>query len=212
MASSDVKTGNDDILDEHSFAADNEDNEESLCQSQRMVNEDMLRCGDIDVQYAPVLPCLKVPDRRERLFQQFKLPAGAVKVEGAPKKTLGARRRPKLDLGPKAFVKHNVSIELDVAPVASDAEAHQLPKELKVVPTIELPEGIEPLILWNPPEDAVAEGAVPIVVDPILCRFLREHQREGVQFMFDCVHGLKAFAGNGCILAGTTQYIVELSV
>jgi hypothetical protein len=40
-----------------------------------------------------------------------------------------------------------------------------------------------------------------VVVDPKLTRFLRAHQREGVQFMFDCVTGLKGFAGKGCILA-----------
>ena len=32
-------------------------------------------------------------------------------------------------------------------------------------------------------------------------QFLRPHQREGVQFMFECVCGLRKFGGQGCILA-----------
>ncbi|KAL8449915.1 hypothetical protein Emed_002878 [Eimeria media] len=32
-------------------------------------------------------------------------------------------------------------------------------------------------------------------------RWLREHQRQGVQFVFDCIMGLKEFDGYGCILA-----------
>ena len=32
-------------------------------------------------------------------------------------------------------------------------------------------------------------------------RFLREHQRQGVQFMFECATGQRGFDGAGCILA-----------
>jgi SNF2-related domain len=56
----------------------------------------------------------------------------------------------------------------------------------------------EPLVLWEP---AAGEDGEPVVVDPMLTRWLREHQREGVRFMFECVTGLRSFDGNGCILA-----------
>lgn len=56
----------------------------------------------------------------------------------------------------------------------------------------------EPLVLWRPPEGV---SGAPIDVDPQLTRWLRPHQREGVQFMFDCVLGLRQSAGFGCILA-----------
>ncbi|TYI99793.1 hypothetical protein E1A91_A13G042200v1 [Gossypium mustelinum] len=68
---------------------------------------------------------------------------------------------------------------------------------------VTLPPGVEPLVLWQPEqsEDGPIE-VVPIAVDPLLVRFLRPHQREGVQFMFECVSGLYSAANiNGCILA-----------
>ncbi len=59
---------------------------------------------------------------------------------------------------------------------------------------IELPPGVEPLVLWEPPEASAEE---PILVDTMLTRWLRAHQREGVQFLFDCVTGLRSNIGQG---------------
>jgi DNA repair and recombination protein RAD54B len=41
-----------------------------------------------------------------------------------------------------------------------------------------------------------------VVVDLFLSKQLREHQREGVQFMYDCVMGIRSQGYEGCILAG----------
>jgi len=51
------------------------------------------------------------------------------------------------------------------------------------------------------PTAPVAPSATTISVDGFLCRWLREHQREGVQFLFDCCMGLRDYEGEGCILA-----------
>uniref|UniRef100_J3LHD5 DNA repair and recombination protein RAD54 n=2 Tax=Oryza brachyantha TaxID=4533 RepID=J3LHD5_ORYBR len=66
-----------------------------------------------------------------------------------------------------------------------------------------LPPGIEPLILWQPEGcDKENNNFSAIEVDHLLVRYLRPHQREGVQFMFDCVSGLLNDDGiAGCILA-----------
>ena len=44
-----------------------------------------------------------------------------------------------------------------------------------------------------------AEGVEgePVKVDNMLTKWLRAHQREGVQFMFDCVTGQKPSGGHG---------------
>jgi SNF2 family DNA or RNA helicase len=57
-------------------------------------------------------------------------------------------------------------------------------------------------VLWEEEDtDGSCEGRRRICVDGMLCKHLREHQREGVQFMFGCVMGFRDFQGNGCILA-----------
>ena len=38
-------------------------------------------------------------------------------------------------------------------------------------------------------------------VPPILAKWLRPHQREGVEFLYQCVMGMKNYNGNGAILA-----------
>ncbi|KAL1963654.1 hypothetical protein VTN77DRAFT_7975 [Rasamsonia byssochlamydoides] len=57
------------------------------------------------------------------------------------------------------------------------------------------------LVMKRP--DVVPKGKriVDVVVDPILAKHLREHQREGVKFLYECVMGLRDFNGEGAILA-----------
>ena len=92
------------------------------------------------------------------------------------------------------------------------------------MPTISLPPH-EPLVLWRDPEDpenkievsslflyllfrsyfitviAYLTSTISKQVIPELACKLRPHQREGVQFLFECTMGLRGFDGEGCILA-----------
>ena len=52
---------------------------------------------------------------------------------------------------------------------------------------------------YTAPASAYAKESA--FVPPALAKWLRPHQREGVQFMYECVMGLKDFNGAGCILA-----------
>ena len=57
------------------------------------------------------------------------------------------------------------------------------------------------LVMKRP--DSVPNGkrVVDVVVGPILAKHLRPHQREGVQFLYECVMGMRSFNGEGAILA-----------
>ena len=67
-------------------------------------------------------------------------------------------------------------------------------KHTPSVQAIELPPEIEPLVLWEPAEN---QPGSPVEVDSMLTQFLRPHQREGVQFMFECVAGMRPHNGQG---------------
>lgn len=65
------------------------------------------------------------------------------------------------------------------------------------------------LVLFEPPHlsahdmlkiDA-SKRKVHVVIDPVLSRVLRPHQREGVKFMYDCVTGRRIEGSFGCIMA-----------
>lgn len=57
------------------------------------------------------------------------------------------------------------------------------------------------LVMKRPASVPNGRQAVDVVVDPILTKHLREHQRAGVAFMYECVMGMRPFAGEGAILA-----------
>ena len=50
---------------------------------------------------------------------------------------------------------------------------------------------------WN----KKAAKVIDVVVDPYLSIHLRPHQREGVNFLYECVMGFRNYGGFGAILA-----------
>ncbi|KAL9604914.1 MAG: hypothetical protein Q9179_001680 [Wetmoreana sp. 5 TL-2023] len=64
-------------------------------------------------------------------------------------------------------------------------------------PTVSAPnQGPEALVMKRSPN-----AKADVVVDPLLSKKLREHQSEGVRFLYECVMGLRDFNGQGSILA-----------
>ena len=55
-----------------------DEREEFELSSQRDVNLSLLRCGDVDVEYAPLLPFLTAPLRQD-VRAPFKLPQGVTR-------------------------------------------------------------------------------------------------------------------------------------
>eukprot|EP00804_Cyclotella_cryptica_P015278 CCRYP_005385-RA/>CCRYP_005385-RA protein AED:0.10 eAED:0.10 QI:181/1/1/1/1/0.87/8/1266/827 len=79
-------------------------------------------------------------------------------------------------------------------------EAKGLPPRLMTV-TRPNEYGIEETVTELVPAPAEAYSNQSAYVPPVLAKWLRPHQREGVLFMYQCVMGLKDFNGAGCILA-----------
>ncbi|KAI9783079.1 MAG: helicase [Geoglossum umbratile] len=57
------------------------------------------------------------------------------------------------------------------------------------------------LVMKRPTTIPKNRRIVDVVVDPTLGQHLREHQKEGVKFMYECVMGMRPFDGQGAILA-----------
>ena len=63
------------------------------------------------------------------------------------------------------------------------------------------PNGEAALVMKRPFSSPKGKQIVDVVVDPILTKNLREHQRAGVAFLYECVMGMKDYDGEGAILA-----------
>ncbi|XP_021652937.1 protein CHROMATIN REMODELING 25 [Hevea brasiliensis] len=159
-------------------------------------NVDALVRGNLIVRRQALLPrVLSVTEGASICRKPFKPPCSNGYKDGNEKLTrrLFARKR---------FVPWGSSSPVLVA-ITNRLNVSSTIEKDKVEETVTLPPGIDPLVLWQPEESEDGAGnSASVVVDPLLVQFLRPHQREGVQFMFECVSGLYSAANiNGCILA-----------
>lgn len=166
-------------------------------------NRQALRTGaSLAVKRLPFLSFVQIePERRaQKLCRPFKSPcADGMRTAESNRllqvKTLGMRRRwSGMPVTP--LIRH------DLPPLKVDVEDEHVPEIVESDPVPAAPvKPVEnappPLVLWQSEEDP----DVKVVVPEIVGKFLRPHQREGVQFMFDCVCQVRGFDGQGCILA-----------
>jgi DNA repair and recombination protein RAD54B len=77
-----------------------------------------------------------------------------------------------------------------------------MPKKTNGGPTPRHDPKAEGAVVMKRPRDFPrGKEIVDVVLDPFLGQHLREHQREGVKFMYECVMGMRDFNGQGAILA-----------
>ncbi|KAG4430634.1 hypothetical protein IFR05_013883 [Cadophora sp. M221] len=57
------------------------------------------------------------------------------------------------------------------------------------------------LVMKRPKDCPKGKQIVDVVLDPFLGRHLLDHQREGIQFLYECVMGLRSYDGRGALLA-----------
>ncbi|KAL5541100.1 hypothetical protein UlMin_043386 [Ulmus minor] len=156
-------------------------------------NVDALLRGNLIVKRQSLLPrVLSVTEGSAVCRKPFKPPCsnGYADHNDQLSRRLSARKR---------FVPWGSSRPVLVA-ITNRLDTPNTAEKDAVEESVALPPGVDPLILWHSEESAA--NVVQIEVDPLLVQFLRPHQREGVQFMFECVSGLCSSANIfGCILA-----------
>lgn len=74
-------------------------------------------------------------------------------------------------------------------------------KDVKVPVARHDPKAKGALVMTRPRSAPKGKQIVDVVVDPILTRSFRKHQREGVAFLYECVMGMRDYEGEGAILA-----------
>ena len=181
--------------------------------------------GDVKtITRQPLFEFLEIPNNLKR---EFRVPSGckitkkSIELRKVKHLGTGYNKTPFLKPGDlKGFAPVTGLVKMDYAEEGEEDDEgdEDLPKE--TIPPFER------LILWKDPnfvakvktasmdrdesqhtegeeeEDLlVQKGQHSIEVIPMLASKLRPHQREGVQFLFECTMGLRGFEGEGCILA-----------
>jgi DNA repair and recombination protein RAD54B len=180
-----------------------------------LLPESQLSIGGKDVEVESILSRdeytkLK-PVLQERPMQQDRIPPKIVTValqKLSPKPDLHVKRSTStaIDHGPVTNSNLNAAPKNSVAtqsrfknPVIDQSS---LPQVRRDAPTPRHDPQVEgALVMGRPTTVPQDKQVVDVVVDPILSKHLRDHQREGVKFLYECVMGLRNFDGNGAILA-----------
>ncbi|KAK1288717.1 DNA repair and recombination protein RAD54 [Acorus calamus] len=156
-------------------------------------NVDALMRGNLVVRRQSLMPrVLSVSEGAAVARKPFKPPCSTGYNQELPRRLLARKRFvPWGSMRPVLVTINN----LVNVPNAAESDTSEVSEPL--------PPGVEPLVLWQSEGFVEGEGcSTQIVVDPLLVCYLRPHQREGVQFMFECVSGLLSADGIfGCILA-----------
>ena len=177
------------------------------------LNSSALLSGQLCVQRAPLMASLSIKGEEDPLASMYRRPFVRPRVSGQPSKEaakvmmkekwgrrLGMRLHGTGVLGPMK----PLTVPLPL-PVTADVKVDSA----EAVAVVRQKEGFQPLIIWEQGQLSDEERAKypdrewseNIEVPPCIARFLRPHQREGVQFMAECVLGLRRFRGAGAILA-----------
>lgn len=172
------------------YADDDEDGEEETDDNSSILgrfNPMDMEDENMLVERAPILACLKVPPE-VLLRRAFKPPIDCGWCMPVEEMGLGSQNKGKRSLG----------MSNNRRPPSSFGGYRTIsPEEMQEIEEVKVP-GYDPCVMWEPEEGQ--EGRA-VTVAGFVGRFLREHQREGVRFVFECVCGLRPYNGMGCILA-----------
>lgn len=222
------KTGNksddefdDDCLSDSSDDNNNDEEEDELDYSaSQQLNEDYranafaMASGDVEVQRVPMVSGLNV--KGCELIDRHRKPFSMPRQDPRIAKQLFDPSRLNRQMGINRYTIKYLTGKGTAGFVPLNALNMPLrPGELPDVKPLEdtpvedrggsftLPKDFQPLVVWEPTTDDLAQvpTLTTIEVPPRISRWLRPHQREGVQFLCECVLEQRDFAGQGAILA-----------
>lgn len=79
--------------------------------------------------------------------------------------------------------------------------AHPPSRQGSIPKPLHEPTAENALVMKRPKSIPKGKQIVDVVVDPLVAKRLRAHQRVGVSFLYECVMGMKDYGGEGAILA-----------
>jgi len=133
--------------------------------------------------------------RKTESTEPVKAPKPTPKAQVKVEKATAARPQQAINAIPKQIAKSAFR-----APVLD--RSTELPKTDSKVPVPRHdPTREHALVLPRPEAIPKGKQIVDVVVDPLLTKNLRAHQRTGVAFLYECVMGMKDYGGEGAILA-----------
>ena len=152
--------------------------------------------GDVTVHRETILPgILKVPSK---IYRPFKSPvpagwagSGLSSNGGKRRRTLGMRYSRAAATFPPSSLPRGIQ--------AQEEDDNSDDEERNSSSPVDLRE--RNITVWEPSREQRQAGMKPVTIHHCLGTFLREHQIEGVKFLFECCTGLRDFEGSGCILA-----------
>lgn len=129
-------------------------------------------------------------------------PVAAATSRPAPKMSLQEMMRQQIQEKSKAKKTALIPTSRNAAfrnPVKDSQVLPQVPSELPI-PRHD-PNSPDALVFTRPKRVPSGKQVVDVVLDPMLTKNLRPHQREGIKFLYECVMGHRNFGGQGCVLA-----------
>jgi len=179
----------------------------SLCPSQKIINNNKNNVSsnantnisvdrnndnnEVIISRLPLFGFLEIP---KSLSQQFRIPSGCIisekNLELRRVKHLGPSKRFTI-IRPGDYANALIKHTDQSTGSEGDGDCEGLPTSSATYPPH------DPLVLWS--DEKNCDNVIQVIAQ--LASKLRPHQREGVQFLFECTMGRRGFTGQGCILA-----------
>mmetsp|Transcript_7727 Transcript_7727/g.12495 ORF Transcript_7727/g.12495 Transcript_7727/m.12495 type:complete len:909 (-) Transcript_7727:77-2803(-) len=157
-------------------------------------NEKAMAAGDVVVHRASVLRFLAVP--KSVLCRPFRPPCPTGWKMPETEAGLGSLTSGRKSLGMTRMRSSLGLARMDKFKKVASSMPQGGPAEIKdVEDDLYKSYQLNPVVVYE-----TNEGH-SVTIEPVLGKFLREHQREGIQFLFECIAGLRPYGGQGCILA-----------